>query len=543
MTLHYGHMQLFFQIHKFDSSEETEYSRHKRFDKFSNEREKYDTLSSSRKRQYSSTSSDYSSSGEPMSKRTKTDQSSHNVNSTGVKLRLETDSPCEISLRVNSASSSQSDASKVLPKPDHKSKTQRRNRSKRQLRKKGEHYEVKYESRYSREFGRDNTTGHLPRNESNFSRQNSRDLYYNIPIHESSYDREYSRDQYDYLAKHKSGDNQEKTKGTKSEGIEFRSEEREYSRHKRFDKFSNEREKYDTFSSSRKRQYSSTSSDYSSSGEPVSKRTKTDQSPQSVNLSGVKLRLETDSPCQMSLKVNSASSSQSDASKVLPKPDHQSKTQRRNRRKRQLRKKGEHFEDRQDTLRHQYNTVYPRENERVNMCDDLSKYESRYSREFRRDNMSDHLVQHESRSSREFTRDWPHHLLILPKNDSKYSREYDRDNTTGHLPWNESSFSRQNSRELCDRIPKHESSYGREYSRDQYDYLPKHKSGYKQEKTEGKKSGNSREKRRDTKYEDDMYPRYDFSRDNNRVNVTAFRSSSESDQSEHDQCYRRKDYK
>ncbi|KAI8742764.1 hypothetical protein BgiBS90_034265 [Biomphalaria glabrata] len=107
------------------------------------------------------------------------------------------------------------------------------------------------------------------------------------------------------------------------------SEEREYSRHKRFDKFSNEREKYDTLSSSRKRHYSSTSSDYSSSGEPMSKRTNTDyQSPQSVNLSGVKLRLETDSPCQISLKINNASSSQSDASNVLPKPDHKPRTQK-----------------------------------------------------------------------------------------------------------------------------------------------------------------------------------------------------------------------
>ncbi|KAK6994320.1 hypothetical protein BgiMline_010917 [Biomphalaria glabrata] len=332
------------------------------------------------------------------------------------------------------------------------------------------------------------------------------------------------------------------------------SEEREYSRHKRFDKFSNEREKYDTLSSSRKRQYSSTSSDYSSSGEPMSKRTKTDHhSPPNVNSPGVKLRLETDSPCQISLKVNRASSSQSDASKVLLKPDHQSKTQRRNRNKRQLRKKGEHYEDRQDTLRHQYNTVYPRENERVNMRDDLSKHDSRYSKEFSRDNMSDHPIKHEFRSSREFSRDFPHHLPYLLKNDSKYSREYGRGNTTGHLPRNESSFSRQNSRNLSDSIPKHESSYGREYSRDQYDYLPKHKSGYNQEKTKGKnseckksedkKSGNSREKKRDTKYEEDMYPRYDFSRENNRINVTAFRSSSESDQSESGKCYSRKDYK
>ncbi|KAK0044371.1 hypothetical protein Bpfe_026166 [Biomphalaria pfeifferi] len=68
-------------------------------------------------------------------------------------------------------------------------------------------------------------------------------------------------------------------------------------------------------------------------------------------------------------------------------------------------------------------------------------------------------------------------------------------------------------------------------------------SGYNQEKSEGKKSGKSRENKRDTKYEDDMYPRYDSSRENNRVKVNAFRSSSESDQSEHDQCYRRKDYK
>ncbi|KAK0044372.1 hypothetical protein Bpfe_026167 [Biomphalaria pfeifferi] len=118
-----------------DSSEEREYSRHKRFDKFSNEREKYDTFISSRKRQYSSTSSDYSSSVEPMSKRTKTDQSSHNVNSPGVKLRLETDSPCQISLKLNSASFSQTDALKVLPKPDNKPKTQKRNGRKRQLRK------------------------------------------------------------------------------------------------------------------------------------------------------------------------------------------------------------------------------------------------------------------------------------------------------------------------------------------------------------------------------------------------------------------------
>ncbi|KAI8727186.1 hypothetical protein BgiBS90_034278 [Biomphalaria glabrata] len=283
------------------------------------------------------------------------------------------------------------------------------------------------------------------------------------------------------------------------------SEEREYSRHKRFDKFSNEREKYDTLSSSRKRHYSSTSSDYSSSGEPMSKRTNTDHhSPPNVNSPGVKLRLETDSPCQISLKVNSASSSQSDASKVLLKPDHQSKTQRRNRNKRQLRKKGEHYEDRQDTLRHQYDTVYPRENERVNMRDDLSKHDSRYSREFSRDNMSDQPVQHESRYSREFSRDnmsdhpikhefrssrefsrdnmsdhpikhefrysrefsrdFPHHLPNLLKNDSKYSREYGRDNTTDHLPWNESSYSRQNSRDLSDPIPKHESSYGREYN-------------------------------------------------------------------------------
>ncbi|KAI8727185.1 hypothetical protein BgiBS90_034277 [Biomphalaria glabrata] len=268
------------------------------------------------------------------------------------------------------------------------------------------------------------------------------------------------------------------------------SEEREYSRHKRFDKFSNEREKYDTLSSSRKRHYSSTSSDYSSSGEPMSKRTNTDQSPHNVNSPGVKLRLETDFPCQISLKVNSASSSQSDASKVLLKPDHQSKTQRRNRNKRQLRKKGEHYEDRQDTLRHKYDTVYSRENERVNMCDDLPKYESRYSREFSRDIMSNQLLKHESR-------------------------------------------------------------YGREYSRNQYDYLPKHKSSYNQvnflqdnqEKTKGKKSGKNREKKGFTKYEEDMYHRYDFSRENNRVKVSAFRSSSESDQSEHDKCYRRKDYK
>ncbi|KAK6994321.1 hypothetical protein BgiMline_010918 [Biomphalaria glabrata] len=307
------------------------------------------------------------------------------------------------------------------------------------------------------------------------------------------------------------------------------SEEREYSRHKRFDKFSNEREKYDTLSSSRKRHYSSTSSDYSSSGEPMSKRTNTDQSPHNDNSPGVKLRLETDFPCQISLKVNSASSSQSDASKVLLKPDHQSKTQRRNRNKRQLRKKGEHYEDRQDTLRHQHNTVYPRENERVNMCDDLPKYESRYSREFSRDIMSNQLLKHESR----------------------YSREYGRDNTTGHLPRNESHFSRQNSRDLSDPIPKHESSYGGEYSRNQYDYLPKHKSGYNQvnflqdnqEKTKGKKSGKNREKKGFTKYEEDMYHRYDSSRENNRVKVSAFRSSSESDQSEHDKCYRRKDYK
>ncbi|KAI8742765.1 hypothetical protein BgiBS90_034266 [Biomphalaria glabrata] len=324
------------------------------------------------------------------------------------------------------------------------------------------------------------------------------------------------------------------------------SEEREYSRHKRFDKFSNEREKYDTLSSSRKRHYSSTSSDYSSSGEPMSKRTNTDQSSHNVNSPGVKLRLETDSPCQISLKLNRASSSQTDASKVLPKPDHKPKTQRRNRSKRQLRKKGEHYEDRQDTLRHQYDTVYPRENERVNMCDDLPKHESRYSREFRRDNMSDHLLKHESRYSREFRRDnMSDHLL---KHESRYSREFSRDNTTDHLPGNESSFSRQSSRDLSDHIPKHESSYGREYSRDQYDYLPKHKSSYNQEKTKGKKSkdkksGNSREKKRDTKYEDDMYHRYDSSRENNRINVSAFRSSSESDQSEHDQFYRRKDYK
>uniref|UniRef100_A0A2C9LIJ2 Uncharacterized protein n=1 Tax=Biomphalaria glabrata TaxID=6526 RepID=A0A2C9LIJ2_BIOGL len=326
------------------------------------------------------------------------------------------------------------------------------------------------------------------------------------------------------------------------------SEEREYSRHKRFDKFSNEREKYDTFSSSRKRQYSSTSSDYSSSGEPMSKRTNTDHhSPPSVNSPGVKLRLETDSPCQISLKVNRASSSQSDASKVLLKPDHQSKTQRRNPRKRQLRKKGEHSEERQDTLIHLFDTVYSRGNERFKICHDLPKYESRYSMEYSRDNMSDQLSKHESR----------------------YSREFRRDNTTDHLPRNESCFSRQNSRDLSDHIPKHESSYGKEYSRDLTDplpkyesrysrkynrawsgHLPKHKSGYSQvhflqdnqEKTKGKKSGNSREKKRYTTYEDDMYPRYDSSRENKRVNVSAFRSSSESDQSEHDQCYRRKDY-
>ncbi|KAK0044373.1 hypothetical protein Bpfe_026168 [Biomphalaria pfeifferi] len=317
------------------------------------------------------------------------------------------------------------------------------------------------------------------------------------------------------------------------------SEEREYSRHKRFDKFSNEREKYDTFTSSRKRQYSSTSSDYSSSVEPMSKRTKTEQSPHNVNSSGVKLRLETDSLCHISLRVNTASSNQSDASKVLPKPDHKSKTQRRNRSKRQLRKRGEHFEDRQDTLRHQYNTVYPRENERVDMCDDLPKHDSRYSKEFSRDDMSDHPVKHESRSCREFGRDLHHHLPNLPKYDSKYSRKYGRDNLTGQLPRNESHFSRQNRKDLSNPIPKHESSYGR----DQYDYLPKYMSGYNHEKSEGKKSGKSRENKRDTKYEDDMYPRHDSSRENNRVKVNAFSSSFESDQSECGKCYHRKDCK
>ncbi|KAI8742763.1 hypothetical protein BgiBS90_034264 [Biomphalaria glabrata] len=184
--------------------------------------------------------------------------------------------------------------------------------------------------------------------------------------------------------------------------------------------------------------------------------------------------------------------------------------------------------ERQDTLIHQFDTVYSRGNERFKICHDLPKHESRYSMEYSRDNMSGHLIKNESSFSRQSSRDLSD---PIPKNESSYGREYSRD-------WS-------------DPLPKYESRYSRKYNRDWSDHLPKHKSGYSQvsfqqdnqEKTKGKKSGNSREKKRDTKYEDDMNHRYDSSRENNSVKVSAFRSSSESDQSERGKCYRRKDSK